>query len=179
MSMLKTLSNGFEQAVATIKPKPLETPKTKALVKARDKSLGTWRELVETAHKDKAIPEEWIVQKLGSDIGIAPAAALATFEADVQGYGRAKLAKVNLQRAEARVQDHYDTWQVETPLQFEAKRRDRLEALQAEQRQLEKETKLYNRDMVSVQRAKSELNRADQCERLLPHREEEKVTTND
>ena len=179
MSILKTLSNGFEHAITTIKPKPLETPKTKAITKAREKAIGTWRELVEAAHQDKAIPEEWIVQKLGSEIGIVPAAALATFEADVQGYSRAKNAVASLQKAEARVKEHFDTWQVETPLQFEAKRRDRLEALQAEQRQLEKETKLYNRDMVSVQRAKSELHRADQCERILPHGEETQVKEND
>lgn len=179
MSMLKTLSNGFEQAITTIKAKPLETPKTKAITKARDKAIGTWRELVEAAHQDKAIPEEWIVQKLGSEIGIAPAAALATFEADVQGYRRAKDAVVNLERAEARVKERFDTWQVETPLQFEAKRRDRLEALQAEQRQLQAETKLYNRDMISVQGAKAELRRADQCERILPLGEETQVKEND
>lgn len=176
--MLKTLTNGFEKAVAAVKAKPLETPKTKAIAKARDKALGTWRELVEAAHKDKAIPEEWILQKIGSDCGIPAAAALATFEADVQGYARARQAKASLGRAEERLQSYFDKWQVENSAQFEAKRRDRLEALQAEQREMQQETKLYLRDVGLVQQAKAELRRADQCERLLPQREEEKVNDN-
>ena len=39
---------------------------------------------------------------------------------------------------------------------------------------MQQETKLYLRDVGLVQQAKAELRRADQCERLLPQREEEK-----
>ena len=159
--MFKTI---FETAA-----KPLENAKTKAFVKAREKSQTTWRELVELSLRDKAQPEEWILQRVGVDMGIPTDQALSLFKADVKAFGEVKQAVKGQARAEDRVQGYLDAWDVTNDSGFRAKRKLKYEELKRELNEMQQEDKLYLRDVGIVATHKAALIRNKNNTRLFPN----------
>lgn len=155
--------NIFETAV-----KPLENAKTKAMSKAREKSQTTWRELVELSHRDKAQPEDWIVQRIGVDMGIPTDQAVSMFQSDVKTFGQVKKAVKGLATAEDRVQAYYDAWDVTSDAGFRAKRKLRHEELSRELKEMNAEEKTYVRDVTFRSQHEATLRRSRSNTRLFP-----------
>lgn len=170
--MFKTL---FETAA-----KPLETTTTKAMGKSRVKSQTTWRELVELSYRDKAQPEEWILQRIGTDLGIPVDQAVAMFQSDVKTFGEVQKAIKGKARTEDRVQVYYDAWDVTNDAGFRSKRKLKYEELTRELKEMRQEDKLYLRDVSARTGHEVVLTKNKSNTRLFPDgiNQEESETTN-
>ncbi len=171
--MFKTI---FENAV-----KPLENAQTKAMNKAREKSQTTWRELVELSHRDKAQPEAWIIQRIGTDMGIPTDQAVMMFQSDVKAFGQVSKAVKGLTIAEDRVQAYYDAWDVTNDTGFRSKRKLKYEELNRELREMKQEDKFYLRDVSARAGHEVVLIKNKSNTRLFPDGidQEESETTNE
>lgn len=160
--------NNIIQTAARTLTKPLENPTTKAMTKARTKALGEWRAMVELAHRDRTQPEEWILQKLGSDLGIHQDHAAVTFSSDVQDFAKAKRAVANEQKNKDRVQDYYFKWDTDSAKAYDARVRLRTEELNQELKDLQQEEKFYRRDITNLAGNQAAIQRAKTNTRLFP-----------
>lgn len=161
------LKNILQTATKTL-TKPLENQTTKAMDRARAKALGSWRELVELAHRDKAQPEEWILQRLGADLGIHQDHAAVVFSSDVQDFDKAKRAVANEQKNTDRVQDYYLKWDTDSAKGYDARMRLRVEELNQEMKELQQEKKFYRRDVTNLAGNRAAIQRVKTNTRLFP-----------
>lgn len=164
--MLETIKNNFEKTFMSSNKK-LETASTKAIHKASEKAMHQWRELVELANREKALPDSFVIARLATDIGIHEQEASALFQNDVAAFGKRERAAASLERCKQRVNEHLRNWDCDTTGELESKRRVERERIMQQLRDFDQESRYITRDITSKAGAEVDIKRNSNS-RLLP-----------
>ena len=169
MSLAQTISDGWTSTLQKVNPtKSLQTPKTKAIAKARDKAGHTWCELVEAAHREKAEPEAFVIERLGAEIGLDPSEAVAAFQADKKDFAKAQKALVSLDVVIGRLAVKYAEHGEQTEVGFTTKRRLEREALVKQIKEIDVDLSYQRSQSVAWMGYRVDLRKTGSNRRLFP-----------
>lgn len=168
MSIAKTISSGFETVLGLNPVQSLETPKTRAVVKTRDKAFQSWRELVEESYRAKTEPESYVLVKIAEDIGLDPTTAVTTFQADVKMFGDVHTTLSRKATVETRLDELYQRHGVTNNVGYAAMGRKRREDLDRQLKESTAEYRFFERDTMSLAGHKVDLRRMENNTRLFP-----------
>lgn len=178
MTTAQTLTSGFTSALNRLNPvKSLQTPKTKAIAKARDKAGQSWRELVEAAHREKTEPEAYVIERLAAEVGLQAHEAVAAFQTDVKDFAATRQAIARLKVVEKRLTEQYKAHGEEADVGFTATVRLKREALVKQLKELDAEVKIHTRDVTAWQGHQVTLRQTVRNTRLFPDGIVETFTT--
>ena len=178
MTTAQTIASGWTSAIKSLNPvKTLQTPKTKAINKARDKSGQTWRELVEAAHREKTQPESYVIERLAAELGLEHPEPVAVFQADVKDFAATLKAISRRALVEARLAEQYKEHGVQSDVGFAANARLKREALDKQIKELSVAVKIHTRDVSAWQGHQITLRQTERNKRLFPDGIVETFTT--
>ena len=169
MSIAKTISSGFETVLGLNPVQSLETPKTRAVVKSREKALQSWRDLVEESYKSKTEPESYVLERMAEDMGLDPNTAVDTFQADVKMFGDVHTTLSRKATVETRLDELYQRHGVTNDVGYAAMGRKRREDLDRQLKESQAEYRNYERDSAILMDKNVKIRRYQANTRLFPN----------